>query len=459
MVNERASTGFTGNTAVPGELSSFFIETWGCQMNRHDSERIEGQLRQAGMLPAATAAAADLVLLNTCSVRDKPVQKILSRIGQLERQDPPPAVAVCGCVAEQEAAGLLSRSQVVRLVLGPSQIGRLADALVDLQAGGRPVLTGFDAPQEYESIFRKSTTRGMITVIEGCDQRCTFCVVPDTRGPEVSQPVSAILRQVEQLVSSGVREVELLGQTVNAYSCPETGTDLAGLLEMVAAVPTLDRVRFITSHPRHFSERLIQALARQSKLSRYLHLPFQAGSDRVLRRMNRGYTRADYLDLIERIRAAAPDINLSTDVIVGFPGETEAEFAQTLSLLAEVRFGQVFAFAYSERPGTPAAHLTDDIPQETKKQRLHRLFTLTDTISRELNQQLVGRQVEVLIDGESRRSDSDWQGRGEDNRVVNFPKTGGEGIGDIVSVRLTRALSHSLYGELIESKDRLPIVQ
>jgi tRNA-2-methylthio-N6-dimethylallyladenosine synthase len=460
MVNERASAGNTGHTGAQGELRSFFIETWGCQMNRYDSERIEGQLRQAGMLPAATAAAADLVLLNTCSVRDKPVQKILSRIGQLERQVPPPAVAVCGCVAEQEAAGLLKRSQVVRLVLGPSQISRLGNALAHLQAGGRPVLTGFDAPQEHESVFRKSTTRGMITVIEGCDQRCTFCVVPDTRGPEVSQPVSAILQQVEQLIDSGVREVELLGQTVNAYSCPETGTDLAGLLEMVSAVPTLERVRFITSHPRHFNERLIQALARQRKLSRYLHLPFQAGSDRILRRMNRGYNRAEYIDLIEKIRAAAPEINLSTDVIVGFPGETEAEFAQTLSLLEKAQFGQVFAFAYSERPGTPAARLTDDIPLETKKQRLHRLFALTDSISQELNQQLVGRQVEVLIDGESRRSDSDWQGRGEDNRVVNFPKAVGEGVGDTVSVRITRALSHSLYGELTEgSSGRLPVVQ
>jgi tRNA-2-methylthio-N6-dimethylallyladenosine synthase len=440
-------------------MRSFFIETWGCQMNRHDSERIEGQLRKAGLVPAESAAAADLVLLNTCSVRDKPVQKILSRIGQLERQEQPPAVAVCGCVAEQEAAGLLKRSQVVRLVLGPSQISRLQDALELLQAGDRPVLTGFDAPHEYEEIFRKSTTRGMITVIEGCDQRCTFCVVPDTRGPEVSQPVSAILRQVEQLVRSGVREVELLGQTVNAYACPETGTDLAGLLEMVAGVPALDRVRFITSHPRHFNQRLIQVLARQPKLSRYLHLPFQSGADRVLRRMNRGYKRFEYIDLIERIRAAAPEINLSTDVIVGFPGETEEEFAQTLDLLEEVRFGQVFAFAYSERPGTPAARLSDDISLETKKQRLHRLFALSDAISRELNQQLVGRQVEVLIDGESRRSNADWQGRGEDNRVVNFPKAGGEGIGDIVLVRIARASSHSLYGDLVGGSNRLPVVQ
>jgi tRNA-2-methylthio-N6-dimethylallyladenosine synthase len=441
------------------ELHSFVVETWGCQMNQHDSELIEAQLAELGMEPVASAAEADLVLLNTCSVREKPVQKVLTRIGQLERQVPAPAIAVCGCVAEQEAANLLARSPAVRMVIGPSQIGRLGSAVAAVAAGERPVVTGFDDPLEpHQPLSPKSPTRGMVTVIEGCDQHCTFCVVPNTRGPEVSHPMPQILRRVEQLAGLGLREVELLGQTVNAYACPETGADLALLLEAVAAVPGLARVRYITSHPRHFSDRLVAVLARQAKVSRYLHLPFQAGSDRILRRMNRGYTHAQYLDLIARIRKAVPEINLSTDVIVGFPGESEEDFQQTLSLIEQVRFGQVFGFAYSERPGTPAARLADDVTREEKKSRLHRLFALTDAITLELNQQLVGTEVEVLIDGESRRSAADWQGRGEDNRAVNFPKLGHEQVGDLVAVRITRASAHSLYGEQTATSPRLPVV-
>ncbi len=442
-------------------MKTYAIETWGCQMNHHDTERLEGILRAAGWRPAPDPRSASLVLLNTCSVREKPVQKLLSRIGELAAANPAGTIGVCGCVAQQEGEELLGRSPSVGFVLGPGQVHRVAEALRALEQGRRAVLTGFDAEAEYNfhTIFRKSSTRGMVTVIEGCNEYCTFCVVPRTRGPEVSRPMDRILEEIRTLSATGIREVELLGQTINAYRCPETGATLADLLEAVARVEGLSRVRFITSHPRHFGDDLIGVLARHRHLSRYLHLPFQAGSNAVLRRMRRRYTREEYLDLVERIRNAVSDINLSTDVIVGFPGETDDDFEATLDLLERVRFGQVFAFAYSPRPRTPAARYGDQVPEEVKKERLARLFELTDRISRELNEALVGRTLPVLIDGDSRRDPAHWQGRTEDNRVVNFPKPDGSGVGDVVGVRITRASAHSLFGEAVNTgPPRLPLV-
>jgi len=440
-------------------MRSYFIETWGCQMNLHDSELIEGQLRDRGLEPAADASFADLVILNTCSVRERPMQKIASRIGALEKLPRPPVIGVCGCVAQQEGASLLARSETVGFVLGPGQIGQVGEAVRVVEQGGRPVLTAFEADREHNftTIFRKSSTRGMVTVIEGCNEFCTFCIVPYTRGREMSRPLNNVLTEVRQLATSGVREVELLGQTINAYRCPESGADFADLLEAVADVNGLDRVRYITSHPRHFNDRLIRVLATNPRVSRYLHLPFQAGSDTVLKRMHRRYTRTEYVDLVGRLRSAVRDISLSTDVIVGFPGETEDDFVQTLELLEEIRFGQVFAFAFSPRPRTPADRYDDLLPEEGKKKRLHRLFELTDRISLELNQALIGSTVSVLVDGDSRRDPNHWQGRGEDNRVVNFPKSGCEGIGDLVDVEISGAGSHSLVGDRAAGGARLSV--
>jgi tRNA-2-methylthio-N6-dimethylallyladenosine synthase len=440
-------------------MRSYFIETWGCQMNQHDSELIEGQLRKLGLDAATEAAQADMVILNTCSVRERPMQKIMSRIGALEKLTRPPVIGVCGCVAQQEGSSLLARSESVGFVLGPGEIGRVGEAVRAFEQGGRPVLTAFDAEREHNfaTIFRKSSTRGMVTVIEGCNEFCTFCIVPYTRGREISRTLDDVLAEVRHLAGDGVCEVELLGQTINAYRCPDTGADFASLLEAVAAVGGIERVRYITSHPRHFNDRLIRVLAAEPKVSRYLHLPFQAGADPVLKRMHRRYTRDEYIDLIVRLRSAVPDISLSTDVIVGFPGETEADFTQTLQLLEEVRFGQVFAFAFSARPRTPAARYQDLLTEDAKKGRLHRLFELTDRISLELNQALVGSTVSVLIDGDSRRNSEHWQGRGEDNRVVNFPKTGCERIGDLVDVEITGAGSHSLVGSRATCAANLPV--
>ncbi|MFV2071252.1 MAG: tRNA (N6-isopentenyl adenosine(37)-C2)-methylthiotransferase MiaB [Thermoanaerobaculales bacterium] len=440
-------------------MRTFFIETWGCQMNQHDSELIEGQLREAGMSRADDASVADLVVLNTCSVRERPVQKIVSRIGFLEKQERTPLIGVCGCVAQQEGVTLLERSDSVGFVLGPGQIGRVGEALRAVDHGRRPVLTGFDAESEhnFHTIFRKSTTRGMVSVVEGCNEFCTFCVVPYTRGREASRSLQSVLDEVRHLVGTGLKEVELLGQTINAFRCPSTGADFADLLEAVADTTDLQRVRFITSHPRYFNDRLVEVLATNDRVSRYLHLPFQAGSNAVLQRMHRGYTREEYIELLGRIRAAVPEINLSTDVIVGFPGETEGDFQQTLDLLENLRFGQVFAFAFSPRPKTPARLYDDQVPEGVMKERLHRLFETTDRISLELNRLLVGTTIAVLVDGESRRSPKHWQGRGEDNRVVNFPKTGREKVGDVVGVAIERAGAHSLSGVAANATRLLPV--
>ena len=441
-------------------MRSYFIETWGCQMNQHDSELIEGQLRERGMAAAPEPSSADLVILNTCSVRERPVHKIVSRIGALEKMSDPPTIGVCGCVAQQEGAELLKRSPRVGFVLGPGQIARMGEAVRAVQQGERPVLIGFDAERDhsFHTIFRKSSTRGMVTAVEGCNEFCTFCVVPYTRGRELSRSLPVIVTEVRQLAATGLKEIELLGQTINAYQCPETGSDFADLLAEVAAIPGLARVRYITSHPRHFNSKLIDVLANHPTVSRYLHLPFQSGANEILERMHRRYTREEYLELVTRLRDVVPDINLSTDAIVGFPGETEEHFQRTLDLLQEIRFGQVFAFAFSPRPHTPAARYDEQVEETTKIERLHRLFALTGQISTELNQELVGHDLPVLVDGDSRRDPNHWQGRGEDNRVVNFPKSGREGVGDIVDVRITRAGAHSLVGERCSGDGRLPVV-
>lgn len=286
-------------------MRSYFIETWGCQMNQHDSELIEGQLRGRGLRRAGDVEAADLVILNTCSVRERPMQKIMSRIGVLEKFARPPVIGICGCVAQQEGASLLKRSKTVGFVLGPGEISQIGEAVRGVERGARPVLTGFDAEREHNftTVFRKSSTRGMVTVVEGCNEFCTFCIVPYTRGREVGRAMPDVLREVRTLAGNGLKEVELLGQTINAYRCPQTDSDFADLLEAVAGVSGIERVRYITSHPRHFDDRLIDVLASNPNVSRYLHLPFQAGADTVLKRMHRGYTRAQYIDLIERLRA------------------------------------------------------------------------------------------------------------------------------------------------------------
>lgn len=446
-------SGPLGRERAAVKLASYYVETWGCQMNVLDSQQLAGVLQRRGLTPTSSPENADVVLLNTCSVREKAVQKVLSRLGELQklrqRGGNPQVVGLCGCVAEQEGARLLARSRVLSFVLGPGKFRRLPELLDEVEGGGRPVVQGFVGDQrdyDFDLIERPKGARQLVTAIHGCNQHCTFCVVPYTRGREVSRPLSAIVAEVQRLVETGTKEVTLLGQTINAYRCPESGADLADLLAAVGEVDGLWRLQFITSHPAFFTPRLIQTLVRVPRLGSYLHLPFQAGSDRTLQRMHRRYTSQQYRDLVQAIRAVAPAVTLSTDVIVGFPGESEEDFAATLRLVEEVRFGQLYGFIYSPRPRTPASRYPDTVPRELAGERLERLFQVQGEIQLALNQSLIGSTVEVLIDGPAKRG-ALWQGRGADNRVVNVPPWDGIAEGQLVRVNIVAATAHALFGE------------
>jgi tRNA-2-methylthio-N6-dimethylallyladenosine synthase len=433
-------------------LQTYFVETWGCQMNVLDSQRLEGVLQARGLRPVERPEEADVTLLNTCSVREKAVQKVLSRLGELRRarqeSGRPRIVGLCGCVAEQEGRGLLSRCAVLDFVLGPGRVSELGSALDAVAAGERVSVTGFSRTQDYDAhlIARGTSARQYVTVIHGCNQHCTFCIVPSTRGHEASRPLVDIVRETEDLVTQGVKEVTLLGQTVNAYRCPESGADFGDLLKEVGGVAGIWRIQFVTSHPKFFTPKMIETIARVPRLGTYLHVPFQAGSDAVLKRMHRGYTRSGYLELVGRLRAAKPEITLSTDVIVGFPGETEDDFAATMDLVSEVRFGQLYGFIYSPRPRTPAACYAERVPRAVAGERLERLFSAQSIVQIELNKNIVGRHVEVLVDGPARRGSQSWQGRGPDNRVVNFPAWDDIRQGQVHQLVITGATAHALLG-------------
>jgi tRNA-2-methylthio-N6-dimethylallyladenosine synthase len=431
-----------------------FIETWGCQMNELDSQRMAGQLMLQGILPTRSPEEADVILLNSCSVREKAEHKVYSRLGEyrlLKGDRPDLMIGLCGCVAQQEGQRALDRVAELDFVIGPARVGEIRQVLAERRAGQRVNATGFptNRPYDFDAISRQGEYKGMVTIIEGCDKGCTFCIVPQTRGPERSRPLAEILREVEHLIAYGFREIELLGQTVNHWREPDGSLDFADLLAAVAVLPDLRRLRFVTSYPRDFTARMIEQVARHSNICPYLHLPVQSGADRVLRRMGRGYTRHDYLQLVSDLRRARPELALSTDVIVGFPGEDEEDFAATLELLREVRFTNVFAFGYSPRPGTAAPRLDGAVNPELAADRLQRLFALQDGIQRDLNEQLVGRQMEILVTGWGKQPGVQ-SGRTTCHRIVNFP-AGHDPLplGEISAVRVERALPHSLVGERV----------
>jgi tRNA-2-methylthio-N6-dimethylallyladenosine synthase len=435
-------------------VRAVFVETWGCQMNELDGRRLVGLLLHEGYREALSAEEADLVLLNTCSVRDKAEQKVYDRLGRLalmKRERPGMVIGVCGCVAQQEGEHLLKRAPYVDFVLGTGRIEALPTVLrrVD-EEGDRPVEIGFDLDEvAYSpgSIAHALPYRAAITVIEGCNKSCTFCVVPLTRGRERSRRLSDVVAEAKHLVEDGVVEVELLGQTVNAYRDPDSGKGLSDLLVEIGRLPGLRRLRFVTSHPRNFDDRLIQAMAETRTACRTLHLPVQSGSDRVLGRMKRQYTREDYVGLVNRLRRAMPELALSTDVIVGFPGEGENEFAETLSLLQEIQFSNVFSFTYSPRPHTAAARWERDVPPRLASERLARLMDLQQDIQRTINNGLVGSQLEVLVEGLDRKGGR-LSGRSACNRVVNFDGTGPR-VADFVDVLVEKGLPNSLSGRLL----------
>jgi tRNA-2-methylthio-N6-dimethylallyladenosine synthase len=428
---------------------TFYIETWGCQMNDLDSQRFAGALKLRGYSRAESETEADLILLNTCSIRDKSEQKVYSHLGRLRelKQERDVTIGVCGCVAQQEGERIRERAPWVDFVMGPGNVGHL-DEVLD---GGRRVAIDFPDDRRYDvvAIDRPSATRAQVTIMEGCNKNCTFCIVPTTRGREVSRPFDEVLHEVRTAVGEGHVEVELLGQTVNAYRCPVTNRDFGELLSAVAEVAGVMRLRFMTSHPAEVSDSMIAAMRDHANISRYLHLPVQSGSSRVLRRMKRLYTRERYLEIVDRITRAIPEIHFSTDVIVGFPGETEEDFAQSLSIVEQVRYGSMFAFKYSPRPGTPSLKLGDAVDDAVASERLARLFELQERIKRERLESYRGRVLPVLVEGPSRHDPAMLSGRTDDNWVVNFTAPAAAMAGSMLSVRIESAQHHTLRGEAV----------
>jgi tRNA-2-methylthio-N6-dimethylallyladenosine synthase len=430
-------------------MKTFFIETWGCQMNELDTQRLSGNLKLRGYKRVDEEAQADLILLNTCSVRDKAEQKVFSHLGRLRelKRERDVTIGVCGCVAQQEGEHILERAPWVDFVMGPGNVGHL-DAV--LEQGTRLAI---DFPEDrnydYLAVDRTSPTKAWVTIIEGCNKNCTFCIVPTTRGREVSRPFDDVLAEARAAVASGRVEIELLGQTVNAYRCPITGRDFGALLAAVAEIEGVVRLRFTTSHPAEVNDSMITAMRDHQNISRYLHLPVQSGSSRVLRRMKRLYTREKYLETIHRIRKEIPDIHFSTDIIVGFPGETEEDFQETLSLIEEVGYGSLFAFKYSPRPGTPALKIGAAVDDAVSSERLQRLFDLHERMKRERLESYRGRIVPVMVEGPSKHDPEMLSGRTDDYWVVNFHGDPATPLGSILGVRIDSAQHHTLRGEAV----------
>ncbi len=435
-----------------------FIKTFGCQMNEYDSARMADVLAAAeGYEPTANPEEADLILFNTCSVREKAQEKVFTDLGlvkHLKGRKPDLVIGVGGCVASQEGEAIVRRAPYVDLVFGPQTLHRLPEMIARRRATGRAqVDVSFPEIEKFDRLPppRMEGPTAYVSVMEGCSKYCSFCVVPYTRGEEVSRPLADVLAEVAGLAAQGVREVTLLGQNVNAYrGAMEDGgeADLALLLELVAEVPGIERIRFTTSHPREFTDRLIEAYARVPKLASHVHLPVQSGSDRILAAMKRGYTVLEYKSIVRRLRAVRLDITIATDFIVGFPGETEADFEATMRLIEEVGFDHSFSFVYSPRPGTPAASLPDDTPQEVKLERLYRLQERIRAHAAAISAAMVGSVQRVLVEGPSKKDPRELTGRTGNNRAVNFPADP-RLIGHMVEVRITEALPNSLRGEVV----------
>jgi tRNA-2-methylthio-N6-dimethylallyladenosine synthase len=434
-----------------------YIRTFGCQMNEYDSDKMADVLAAAeGYEKTADPAEADLILFNTCSVREKAQEKVfadLGRVKPLKRAKPGLLIGVGGCVASQEGEAIVRRAPFVDVVFGPQTLHRLPELLEGRRATGRPqVDISFPEIEKFDHLppARVEGASAYVSIMEGCSKYCSFCVVPYTRGEEVSRPLDDVLAEVRHLAAQGVREVVLLGQNVNAYRgtlADGEAADFALLLTHVARLAGVERIRYTTSHPLEFSQRLIDAHAKIPQLASQIHLPVQSGSDRVLAAMKRGYTAMEYKSIIRRLRASKPGVSITSDFIVGFPGETEADFEQTLRLVEDVRFDGSFSFVFSPRPGTPAASLRDDTPAQEKLARLQRLQERLQALSEEHSRAMVGTRQRVLVEGPSKKDVRELAARTENNRVVNFP---GDPrlIGRFVDVDITAALPHSLRGSV-----------
>ncbi len=444
---------------MPGKI---YVKTFGCQMNEYDSGKMLDVLRESHGLEATTdPEAADVLLLNTCSVREKAQEKVFSQLGRwraLKAQRPDIVIGVGGCVASQEGDDLARRAPAVDMVFGPQTLHRLPAMLDRVRhAGDRVVDVSFPEIEKFDCLPqpRAQGPTAFVSAMEGCSKYCSFCVVPYTRGEEVSRPLDDVVAEVAGLAEQGVSEVTLLGQNVNAYrgKTHEGGVaDLSTLIRYVATIPAIRRIRFITSHPVEFNDRLIQAFAEVPKLANYLHLPVQSGSDRILAAMKRGHTVLEYKDKIRRLRMVRPDISLSTDIIIGFPGESSTDFAATMQLVDEIGFDQSFSFIYSARPGTPAAGLPDPVARKEKQERLAVLQAKISENAARISQAMVGSRQSVLIERVSRKNDRQLAGRTENNRWVNFDADA-EMIGEFAEILITEALPNSLRGRLVASAE------
>jgi tRNA-2-methylthio-N6-dimethylallyladenosine synthase len=442
-----------------------FIRTFGCQMNEYDSDKIADVLNAAdGYAKTDKVEDADLIVLNTCSVREKASEKMFSDLGRLrEIKDAKPGVliGVGGCVASQEGEALVKRAPYVDVVFGPQTLHRLPALISRRRATATPqVDISFPENEKFDDLppARVEGPTAFVSIMEGCSKYCSFCVVPYTRGEEISRPFADVMKDIRDLAVKGVKEVTLLGQNVNAYigqmideDGEESEADFALLLAAVHAVPGIERIRYTTSHPLEFTQRLIDCYAKLPKLVSQLHLPVQAGSDRVLAAMKRGYTVMEYKSIVRRLREKRPDISISSDFIVGFPGETEEDFERSMKLIEDVKFDGAFSFVYSRRPGTPAASLTDDTPQELKLKRLARMQKILEAQSTAVSESMVGTIQRLLVEGVSKKDPTELMGRTDNNRVVNFPAPVAQHarlMGQFVDVLITRAMHFTLRGEI-----------
>ncbi len=447
-------------TPIPSKpaAAKVFIKTFGCQMNEYDSSKMADVLKAShGYEVTADIETADLVLLNTCSVREKASEKVFSDLGRLREwkaRQPGRVIGVGGCVASQEGEAISKRAPDVDLVFGPQTLHRLPQMLDETRRTHRPAIdVRFPEIEKFDNLPapRAEGPSAFVSIMEGCSKYCTFCIVPYTRGEEISRPLDDVLAEVDALLAQGVREITLLGQNVNAYAGRMAGggiCDLALLIHILARFETLGRIRYTTSHPAHFTDGLIDAYSTEPKLAAVLHLPVQSGSDRILAMMKRGYTKAQYLEKIHRLRRLKPGISLSTDFIVGFPSETEADFEATMDLIEQARVDAAYSFVYSPRPGTPAANLRDGVPAAVKQARLDRLQARVRQIGEEYAAGLVGSTQSVLVEGPSRRGNGQLTGKTPCNRSINFDGDT-QLIGQFVNLRVTASLANSLRGDIV----------
>ncbi|MBS0449208.1 MAG: tRNA (N6-isopentenyl adenosine(37)-C2)-methylthiotransferase MiaB [Proteobacteria bacterium] len=428
-----------------------YIKTFGCQMNEYDSAKMADVLQAAqGYAPTTNVDEADLVLFNTCSVREKAQEKVFSDLGRVKHlKQKGVMIGVGGCVASQEGAAIIERAPYVDVVFGPQTLHRLPELLARRRSERRPQIDiSFPEIEKFDHLppARVEGASAFVSIMEGCSKYCSYCVVPYTRGEEVSRPLDDVLVEVAELAGQGVKEVTLLGQNVNAWRGTDDA-DFALLVEYVAAIPGIERLRYTTSHPNEFTQRLVDAYARVPQLVNHVHLPVQHGSDRILAAMKRGYTAMEFKSTVKKLRAVRPDICISSDFIVGFPGETEADFDKLMKLVEDVGFDQSFSFVFSARPGTPAAALPDDTPQAVKLERLYRLQAALEANARRIGESRLGTRQRILVEGTSRKDDSELTGRTECNRIVNF-KGAPRLIGQMIDVRIAAVYPHSLRGEI-----------